>query len=99
MKTYNKLDRTHFFEPHIGIDGQQLKINEEHEEELGEYKVLDKSNIYEYINELLDLILATNNQLIMLEGVYGKEVVSHGCDLWDNKMIEYTNVKYKREMM
>jgi len=99
MNTFKKLNKNYLFEKNNGIKKQHKKILEEYEEVVCEVKYDDNEfkikDINLYINELLDLRMAINNQIVKMANEFGEDKVKSACDSWDNKMEEYKNKKYK----
>ncbi|MGL5962298.1 MAG: hypothetical protein ACRCZ0_10155 [Cetobacterium sp.] len=102
MKTYEKINRDYFFSPEESIYDQHNKIDEEFNEvddEMWNLKYSQDKNptdsITDYVNEMLDLQMAINNQLIRVERDYGVNFLKECILDWESKMRYYVNVKYK----
>lgn len=104
MNTYERLEREYLFVPDATIAEQHKKILEEMFEVIQEAIVVDgnesfvlKNTLEEYIFELLDVSMAINNQMLIIEEFIGENEMKTILEKFDRKMDYYRDVKYKRE--
>lgn len=106
MKSYDLIERGYVLIPELGLGKQWEKVLEEVEEVKREIGV-NKDDIYfkkdgtlhNLIMELLDIKLATDNMLNLIEKEYGKYPVNTSCECFDEKIEFYKNVKYNKELI
>lgn len=102
INSYENLERDYMFEKWTSIQEQHRKILEECIEVDNEIRISSVDNsvpqfnnsIGEYIHEVLDLMMACNNQLLRLENRFGEHFMKSTMAEWDCKMEEYKNNKY-----
>ncbi len=104
MNTYERLERDYLFVPDATIAEQHKKILEEMFEVMQEAVIVDgsesfvlKNTLEEYIFELLDVSMAINNQMLIIEEFIGENEMKTILEKFDRKMDYYRDVKYKRE--
>lgn len=103
MNTYDRIIRDYHFVPDATVAQQHKKILEEMFEVMQEAVIVDgtesfvlKNTLEEYLFELLDVSMAINNQLLVVEGFVGEKEMKEMLHRFDKKMKYYKKVKYNK---
>lgn len=102
INSNDRLIKGYLFEEDSGLYKQHNKILEEIREvenevipipEIGE--LYFKTTLENYIHEVLDVMLACNNQLLKMQREYGESFIKRTMGNWDKKIKKYAKEKYK----